>query len=69
MANTIHRLDDLGRCSRPRSWLRMVTHSRTASIGEEAPAFSLTDQHGTVFHLTEAIGAGPVVLVFLRGFG
>jgi peroxiredoxin len=50
-------------------WLRMVTHSRTASIGEEAPAFSLTDQHGTVFHLTEAIGAGPVVLVFLRGFG
>ena len=47
----------------------MVTHSRTASIGEAAPAFSLADQHGTVFHLTEAIGAGPVVLVLLRGFG
>jgi peroxiredoxin len=47
----------------------MVTHSRTASIGREAPDFSLADQHGNVFHLTEATGAGPVVLVFLRGFG
>jgi peroxiredoxin len=47
----------------------MVTHSRTASIGRAAPDFSLTDQHGTVFHLIEASGTGPVVLVFLRGFG
>jgi peroxiredoxin len=47
----------------------MVARSRTASIGREAPDFSLTDQHGTAFHLSEATGAGPVVLVFLRGFG
>ena len=47
----------------------MVARSRTVSIGREAPDFSLTDQHGTAFHLGEATGAGPVVLVFLRGFG
>jgi peroxiredoxin len=47
----------------------MTTHSRTASIGEPAPDFTLTDQHRTNFHLADATGAGPVVLVFLRGFG
>jgi peroxiredoxin len=47
----------------------MATHSRTASIGQAAPDFTLTDQHGTDFHLADAAGAGPVVLVFLRGFG
>lgn len=46
----------------------MTIHSRTATLGQPAPDFELTDQHGTVFRLTEAIAAGPVVLVFLRGF-
>ena len=47
----------------------MTVHSRTASIGLAAPDFALADQHGVEFHLTDAVGAGPVVLVFLRGFG
>jgi peroxiredoxin len=46
----------------------MAVHSRTASVGSTAPDFELTDQHGQVFHLTDAINDGPVVLVFLRGF-
>jgi peroxiredoxin len=46
----------------------MAVHSRTASVGSEAPDFELTDQHGKAFHLSEAISDGPVVLVFLRGF-
>jgi peroxiredoxin len=44
-------------------------HSRTASVGERAPDFELVDQHGRPFRLSEAIGGGPIVLVFLRGFG
>ena len=36
--------------------------------GNLAPDFTLKDQHGAEFHLAEAVGAGPVVLVFLRGF-
>jgi peroxiredoxin len=47
----------------------MATHSRTAAIGQPAPDFALTDQHGNEFHLADATGAGSVVLVFLRGFG
>ncbi|MEY2460333.1 MAG: AhpC/TSA family [Acidimicrobiaceae bacterium] len=47
----------------------MTVHSRTAAMGQRAPDFTLTDQHGTDFHLAEALGTGPVVLVFLRGFG
>jgi peroxiredoxin len=47
----------------------MATRSRTASIGDAAPDFTLTDQRGTEFHLAEAIARGPTVLVFLRGFG
>src|SRR6476469_4023672 len=54
--------------SRARVWL-MTVHSRTAAIGQPAPDFTLTDQHGTEFHLAEALAEGPVVLVFLRGFG
>jgi peroxiredoxin len=45
------------------------TSSRTAAKGEWAPDFTLDDQEGTAFHLAERLGAGPVVLVFLRGFG
>jgi peroxiredoxin len=47
----------------------LSVNSRTASVGQLAPEFSLTDQHGIEFHLTDATRAGPVVLVFLRGFG
>jgi peroxiredoxin len=47
----------------------MTVHSRTAAVGQRAPDFTLADQHGTDFHLAEASGTGPVVLVFLRGFG
>jgi len=46
----------------------MSVHSRTASIGQVAPDFTLRDQHGKMFHLREATGDGPVILVFLRGF-
>ena len=47
----------------------MTVHSRTASLGQVAPDFTLDDQHGKPFHLQEALAGGPVVLVFLRGFG
>ena len=46
----------------------MSVKSRTATVGQPAPDFTLADQHGTAFHLAEALGEGPVVLVFLRGF-
>ena len=47
----------------------MTVHSRTAAVGQQAPDFALADQHGNDFQLSEALRAGPVVLVFLRGFG
>jgi peroxiredoxin len=46
----------------------MSVHSRTAAVGMQAPDFALVDQHGDDVHLSEALGAGPIVLVFLRGF-
>jgi len=46
----------------------MSVHSRTAAVGQVAPNFTLSDQHGTTFHLREATRDGPVILVFLRGF-
>jgi peroxiredoxin len=46
----------------------MSVHSRTASVGQHAPDFTLSDQHGVDFTLSSALDAGPVVLVFLRGF-
>jgi peroxiredoxin len=46
----------------------MSVRSRTASVGMAAPDFSLDDQHGTTFRLSEAVADGPVVLAFLRGF-
>lgn len=45
----------------------MTVSSRTATAGQPAPDFCLVDQRGQEFHLAEA--GGPVVLVFLRGFG
>ncbi|MHB8465836.1 MAG: hypothetical protein ACYDH6_07085 [Acidimicrobiales bacterium] len=47
----------------------MAVHSRTAAVGQSAPDVALVDQHGVLFHLADARAAGPVVLVFLRGFG
>jgi len=47
----------------------VAVHSRTAGVGQKAPDFTLTDQHGDAFHLADALASGPVVLVFLRGFG
>ncbi len=47
----------------------MSTKSRTATVGQLAPDFTLTDQHGVDLHLADAVAHGPVVLVFLRGFG
>jgi peroxiredoxin len=47
----------------------MAVHSETASVGTPAPDFTLTDQHGAEVHLADALSTGPVVLVFLRGFG
>lgn len=46
----------------------MATHSRTASIGTEAPDFTLPDGDGTPVGLAEFLARGPVVVAFLRGF-
>jgi peroxiredoxin len=46
----------------------MATHSTTASVGTEAPEFSLPDASGATVTLDAARARGPVVLVFLRGF-
>ncbi len=47
----------------------MSVNSRTATVGQSAPDFTLTDQHGSEFHLADAVSSGPVIVVFLRGFG
>jgi peroxiredoxin len=47
----------------------VAVHSRTAGVGRQAPDFTLFDQDSQLFHFAEALNAGPVVLVFLRGFG
>jgi peroxiredoxin len=47
----------------------VTVHSRTAGVGQQAPDFTLADQDGQPFHLAGALATGPVVLVFLRGFG
>jgi peroxiredoxin len=46
----------------------VTVHSSTASVGAAAPDFRLVDQHGVEFHLADEVSAGPLVLVFLRGF-
>ncbi len=46
----------------------MTVSSTTAATGMPAPDFTLVDQHGAEFNLAGAFDAGPVVLVFLRGF-
>lgn len=47
----------------------MSVQSRTASVGQRAPDFRLTDQHGNEFHLDTERAQAAIVLVFLRGFG
>jgi len=44
-------------------------HSTTAAVGQKAPDLALVDQHGETVRLSDMIATGPVVLVFLRGFG
>jgi peroxiredoxin len=40
---------------------------RALKGGDRAPDFSLRDANGDVFHLADALSAGPVVLSFYRG--
>lgn len=47
----------------------MPVHSATAGVGSKAPDFSLPDRDGNQVSLGELLAAGPLVLVFLRGFG
>jgi peroxiredoxin len=49
--------------------MAMTVNSRTAAVGQRAPDFTLADQHGVAFNLAGSLAAGPVVVVFLRGFG
>ncbi len=51
----------------------MVKQYRTAKDakglkpGDQAPMFEAVDLHGEPYKLAEALGAGPVVLIFYRG--
>ncbi|MCU1460682.1 MAG: hypothetical protein JWO37_757 [Acidimicrobiales bacterium] len=47
----------------------MAVHSATAGVGAKAPDFSLPDRDGLMVSLAGLIADGPLVLVFLRGFG
>jgi peroxiredoxin len=47
----------------------VAVHSRTAGVGTPAPDFELAEADGTVHRLSQMVADGPVVLVFLRGFG
>ena len=47
----------------------VATHSRTAGVGSPAPDFDLPDAAGARYRLSELVKEGPVVIVFLRGFG
>ena len=38
------------------------------AAGEKAPDFTLVDQNGHKHALSAALGRGPVVLVFYRGY-
>jgi peroxiredoxin len=38
-------------------------------VGSTAPDFELADAEGKSYRLSELLTDGPVVLVFLRGFG
>ena len=45
-----------------------VSHSTTTlSVGEAAPAFSLSDSTGAEVSLKSLTASGPAVLVFYRG--
>jgi peroxiredoxin len=46
----------------------MAVHSTRASVGDPAPRFALPGGQGETVALDDLLGAGPVVLVFLRGF-
>ena len=42
--------------------------STPIGVGDIAPDFTLTDQHGNKVTLSDARRTGPVVLVFYRGY-
>jgi peroxiredoxin len=46
----------------------MAVHSTRASVGSEAPRFTLPGANGETTALDDLLARGPVVLVFLRGF-
>jgi len=39
------------------------------TVGEKAPDFSAAAWDGTTVTLSERVKQGPVILVFIRGFG
>jgi peroxiredoxin len=45
----------------------MRHESDTLKVGDEAPAFSLPTQKGTVRTLADLLAAGPLLLAFHRG--
>ena len=45
----------------------MRHESDTLKVGDEAPAFSLPTQKGTVRTLEDLLAAGPLLLAFHRG--
>jgi hypothetical protein len=45
-----------------------VTDAASVADGQTAPAFTLPDQDGAALSLAGALAAGPVVLVFYRGY-
>jgi peroxiredoxin len=47
----------------------VAVHSRTAGVGTTAPDFELAEVDGTKHRLSSMVADGPVVVVFLRGFG
>ncbi|MEN6319830.1 MAG: hypothetical protein ABFD82_13880 [Syntrophaceae bacterium] len=47
----------------------MTDKTTVLTIGDNAPVFSTVDFTGKPVNLSDALSEGPVVLVFLRGFG
>jgi peroxiredoxin len=46
----------------------VATHSTKATVGSQAPRFSLPDADGASIALDDLLTNGPVVIAFLRGF-
>jgi len=46
----------------------MTQRTAPIAVSEVAPDFTLEDQNGQKFSLSESSGKGPVVLIFYRGY-